>query len=194
MVDNKKSIKYRVWTTVIVVLLYIIASGVGIIYWLNSGMVQISSDISNGMAQVKTAVSDVTVTDSGVKVYGYAKNVTINGSNAEIQTVIGKLTPNSLDYQETVDYQFAEGVNAKDVFKLQLLGGLFADYKLENGVLTGKINARNVGKFFGASDLKAQTDAVVTMTFDDGGKLMGLTAEFTLESGKLFTLTATYTY
>ena len=194
MNERIREIKYRVWTSVIVVLLFIIASGVGILYWLNSGMVQLSSDISAGMASVKTVVSDVTVTDSGVKVYGYTKSVTINGSNAEIQTVIGKLTPNSLDYQETVDYQFAEGVKAGELFKIQLLGGIFSDYKIENGVLTGVVSARNVGKFFGSANLKALTDASVTMTFDEDNKLTEMTAEFNLESGKLFTLTANYTY
>ena len=194
MNERIREIKYRVWTSVIVVLLFIIASGVGILYWLNSGMVQLSSDISAGMASVKTVVSDVTVTDSGVKVYGYTKSVTINGSNAEIQTVIGKLTPNSLDYPETVDYQFAEGVKAGDLCKIQLLGGIFSDYKIENGVLTGVVSARNVGKFFGSANLKALTDASVTMTFDEDNKLTEMTAEFNLESGKLFTLTANYTY
>lgn len=193
MDERKKVIKYRVWTTLIVVLLFAIASTIGVIYWLNSGVMELSARITEDMQSVKTLVSDVTVTDSGVKVYGYTKSVTVNGANAEIQTVVGKLTPNSLDYQETVDYAFAEGIDKNELFKLNVSGCL-ADYKEENGVVTGLVRKNNVGKFFGSKDLIASTDASVRMIFDETDNLTSLTVEFSLESGKLLTLTATYTY
>lgn len=193
MDERKKVIKYRVWTTLIVVLLFAIASTIGVIYWLNSGVMKLSARITEDMQSVKTLVSDVTVTDSGVKVYGYTKSVTVNGANAEIQTVVGKLTPNSLDYQETVDYAFAEGIDKNELFKLNVSGCL-ADYKEENGVVTGLVRKNNVGKFFGSKDLIASTDATVRMIFDETDNLTSLTVEFSLESGKLLTLTATYTY
>lgn len=193
MDERKKAIKYRVWTTLIVVLLFAIASTIGVIYWLNSGVMKLSARITEDMQSVKTLVSDVTVTDSGVKVYGYTKSVTVNGANAEIQTVIGKLTPNSLDYQETVDYAFAEGIDKNELFKLNVSGYL-ADYKEENGVVTGLVRKNNVGKFFGSKDLIASTDAPVRMVFDESDNLTSLTLEFSLESGKILTLTATYTY
>lgn len=193
MDERKKVIKYRVWTTLIVVLLFAIASTIGVIYWLNSGVMKLSARITEDMQSVKTLVSDVTVTDSGVKVYGYTKSVTVNGANAEIQTVVGKLTPNSLDYQETVDYAFAEGIDKNELFKLNVSGCL-ADYKEENGVVTGLVRKNNVGKFFGSKDLIASTDASVRMIFDETDNLTSLTVEFSLESGKLLTLTATYTY
>lgn len=193
MDERKKVIKYRVWTTLIVVLLFAIASTIGVIYWLNSGVMKLSARITEDMQSVKTLVSDVTVTDSGVKVYGYTKSVTVNGVNAEIQTVVGKLTPNSLDYQETVSFEFAEGVDKNELFKLNVSGCL-ADYKEENGVVTGLVRKNNVGKFFGSKDLIASTDASVRMIFDETDNLTSLTVEFSLESGKLLTLTATYTY
>lgn len=193
MDERKKVIKYRVWTTLIVVLLFAIASTIGVIYWLNSGVMKLSARITEDMQSVKTLVSDVTVTDSGVKVYGYTKSVTVNGANAEIQTVVGKLTPNSLDYQETVDYAFAEGIDKNELFKLNVSGCL-ADYKEENGVVTGLVRKNNVGKFFGSKDLIASTDASVRMIFDETDNLTSLTVEFSLESGKLLTLNATYTY
>ena len=193
MDERKKVIKYRILITVIVVLLFVVAAGVGILVWLNSGLTQLSSDINANMAAVKTVDTDVTVTDAGVKVYGYRKTVTVNGANAEVQKVIGSLQPNSLEYQETVSYDFVEGIDLSDLFSLHILGDNFAKYTLEGDVLTGTVSANKVGTFFGNTNIKAETDAAVTMTFDQN-KLTGVTVQFGLESGKILTLTATYTY
>ena len=193
MDERKRVIKFRVLVTSLVVLLFLIAAGIGIFVWLNSGLTQLSSDVNANMAAVKTVNTEVTVTDAGVKVYGYKKTVTVNGANAEVQKVIGSLQPNSLEYQETVSYEFVEGVDLKDLFSLHILGGNFAEYTLEGEKFTGTVSANKVGDFFGNSKIKAQTDATVAMTFDQN-KLTEVTVQFGLESGKILTLTATYTY
>lgn len=193
MDEQKKVVKYRVLITVAVVLLFLIVSAVGIIFWLNSGIKQIASDINANMAAVKVADTEVTVTDAGVKVYGYKKTVTVNGANAEIYTVIGSLQPNSLEYQETTSYDFAEGVDLTKLFGLHVLDSVFEKYDISGDKFEGTVKAASVGQFFGNSAVKAASDATVTMTFVEG-KLTEVNVQFGLESGKILTLIATYTY
>lgn len=192
MKQYKKERRYRFWTTFTVLLLYAGLSAFGIYHWLTSGVRAINEGIQSTIGEVKTVVSDFSVTDSDVKVYGYKREIKLNGENAEVQTTVGKIAQNTFIYQEDVDYAIVEGLKGEDVFSLNLLG-VFFEYEVKDNLLTGTIKAKDIDEFFGIEDAKAQTDATVTLTLD-GEKLVGVTVTYGMVGGKEVNLTVTYAY
>ena len=153
----------------------------------------LSKKVDKSLKSAKTATISVAVKDGESCVYSLEKAISFIDGGANVTTTTKKLNPNSFGFKEETLNEFVESATAKDSLSLNLSKEIFSSKETSGKETTAVVSKANANAFFGVTDAKANTDVTVKFVFEKN-KLVSISIVYTLVSGKVVEMTATYTY
>lgn len=149
--------------------------------------------MNSSVNEVKSVKSEIEVKDGDTFLYGYTRNMTIQGTEADVETTETKLN-SSFELSSSTDVAHVNDVDRKTLIPVSIsLSGITAVTTVKTG-FSCEITPDNFASvlklgYYGSIDGNAKLDCVFS-----GKKLTSVRCGYTTTSGKNVSVLYTYSY